>query len=132
MSEPTEIDLAAYALLEAKAAEEQARNARLAAEKHLIELIGVKDEGTVSKKTAYYKVVTTGKLTRTLVAASDMPDAVYHAITRVKHELDVKALKALATADPRAYQEALRYVSTKPAKPAVKVEQIPQQQQEAA
>lgn len=133
MSEPTEIDLAAYSLEQAKAAEAQARDARIAAEEHLIALVGLKEEGTMTAKTDYYKVATTGKLTRTLnlEEAAMLPDDLFAEITRTKHELDVKALKALATARPEDYRAALRAVVTKPAKAAVKVELI-QQSQEAA
>lgn len=73
-NEPSEIDIAAFQYMEAKGVEAAATNARLAAEEHLISLIGLKEEGTTSKKTAYYKVSTTAKLNRTLIA-DRVPDA---------------------------------------------------------
>ena len=133
MSEPTKIDLAAYALQQAKQSEEQAREARIAAEQHLIDLVGLKEEGTTTVKTDFYKASTTGKLNRKLNATADMPDELYHEITRVKHELDVVKLKKLATENPIRYQEACKWIVSTPAKPSAKVELLqPQQSQEAA
>jgi hypothetical protein len=129
MSEPTQIDIAAHAFNEAKKAEAQAREARIAAEEHLISLVGLKEEGTTTVKTDWFKVSTTGKLTRSV--ADDMPTEVWRMISRVKSELDVSALKKLATENPDAYREATKYLITKPAKPSAKVELI-QQSQEAA
>lgn len=126
MTAPTELDLAAHEYECAKAEEARARDVRLAAEQRLIDLVGLKEEGTEAKKTAYYKVSTTAKLTRTLnmEQASMLDPVVFDAIARVKHELDVRGLKSLATSNPDAYRAALRAVTTKPTKPAVKVEQI--------
>ena len=134
MSEPTKIDLAAYALQQAKQSEEQAREARIAAEQHLIDLVGLKEEGTTTVKTDFYKASTTGTLNRKLNATADMPDELYHEITRVKHELDVAKLKKLATENPIRYQEACKWIVSTPAKPSAKVELLnqTQQSQEAA
>ena len=131
MTEPTDIDLAAYALHEAKRAEDQAREARIAAEQHLVDLVGLKEEGTTTVKTDFYQVSTTGKLNRKLNATADMPDGLHHEITRVKHELDVVKLKKLATENPIRYQEACKWIVSTPAKPSAKVELL-QQSQEVA
>lgn len=131
MTEPTKIDIAAYALQQAKQSEDEAREARIAAEQHLIDLVGLKEEGTTTVKTDFYKVSTTGKLTRAVDPKSPMSNEVWKMISRVKSELDVKALKALATSNPAAYQEACKGLITKPAKASAKVELL-QQNQEAA
>jgi hypothetical protein len=131
MSEHNPLDELAYQLEERKAAEAQARAERIKAEEALIEQIGLEDEGTRTVKTPWYKISTTAKLSRKLNAPSGCPDKVYHAIVRIKHELDVSAFKKLATNDPDAYRIACQAVETKPAKPEVKVERI-EQQQEAA
>lgn len=125
---PTDIDLAAHALSEAKRAEATARQARIEAEEALIALVGLKEEGTTSMQTDWYKVSTVGKLTRTLKATADTPPDLLEAITRTKRELDVTKLKRLATEDPVRYQAACKWITTKPAKPSAKVELIEQQE----
>lgn len=130
-NEPTPIDIAAHAFSEAKKAENAAREARIAAEEHLISIVGLKEEGTTTVKTEWFKVQTTGKLTRALAQDADIPSDIWRMISRVKSELDVAALKKLATTNPDAYREAVKHIITKPAKPSAKVELI-QQSQEAA
>lgn len=129
--QPTDIDLAAHAFIEAKKAESKAREARIAAEEHLISLVGLKEEGTTTVKTAWFKVQTTGKLARSLKATADMPDTLYHEITRVKHELDLAKLKQLATTNPIRYQDVCRWIETKPTKPSAKVDHLAQKQESA-
>ena len=118
------LDELAYQLEQRKAAEAQARAERIKAENALIEAVGLKEEGINTTKTQWYKISTTGKLNRKLVATTDMPDKLYHAITRTKHELDVTALKKLATSHPEQYREACRFIEATPAKPSVKIERI--------
>jgi hypothetical protein len=122
---PTELDMAAQAWREAKAKEEKARLARLDAESKIIELVGVKDEGSFSITTDYFKVSTTGKMTRRL------DDAAYMAIREdlplgldpvvLRPAIDMKAFRQL-----EKHPEVMRLFSvcltTKPAKPSVKVE----------
>lgn len=134
--DPAALDAAVFAFYEAKQAEEQARNHRLHCENRIIELVGVKEEGTQSVKTDQYKISTAVTLTRTLVAnygeALDaLPAEIFNAIVKHKPQLDVTAFKALATANPEAYRIACGAVIAKPAKPSVKLE-ILQPQQEAA
>jgi hypothetical protein len=121
---PTPIDIAAHAFYEAKKAENAAREARIAAEEHLISVVGLKEEGTMSVKTEWFKVSTTGKLTRSVDQTSAMPVELWRMISRVKSELDVAALKKLATTNPDAYREAVKHIITKPAKASAKVELI--------
>jgi len=124
---PTDIDFVAWELLEAKRLEEEARQRRLEVETRLIDLIGVKEEGTTSIKTAYFKASTTGSLTRTLVkdwegVLAQLPDWVTDTVIRYKYEVAVSGLKEIATKAPNLYAECLKAIVTKPAKPAVKVE----------
>lgn len=130
MSEPTELDLAAYALIEAKQQEEAARNARLAAEERLIELIGVKEEGTTSKTTDFYKISTVGNLTRSLdevrfdEVREAIGDVLFETFVTYIPKLSVSGFKRLASANPDAFKVAARCVASRPAKPTVKVEEI--------
>jgi hypothetical protein len=130
------LDAAVFAFYEAKQAEERARNTRLECENRIIELIGVKEEGTQSVKTDLYKISTSVTLTRTLVehygAALDALDAeTFNAIIKHKPVLDVTAFKKLAIANPEAYRIACGAVVSKPGKLAIKLDII-EQKQEAA
>ena len=128
MSEPTELDLACQAYREAKADEEQARNIRLEAEERILSLVGVKEEGTTSAKTEWFKVATVGNVSRSLIAdelpkvKSMMDPAVFDQAIRYEPKLSVSGLKAIATANPDAYRVLLSAVMTKPAKPTIKLE----------
>lgn len=132
--EPTDIDLAAHAYQQAKAAEDQARNARLAAEEHLIDLVGLKgDEGTKTAKTAWYKVSTVAKLTHSLnrekagEIRGQFDEETFYSVFVPDMKLSVSALKKLATANPDLYRIACQAVASKPAKASVKVELISQE-----
>lgn len=136
MNEPTELDRAAFALMAAKDSEQQARQHRIACEQRVIELLGCKEEGSQSEKTAWYKVTTTGSLDRTLVenygaVLDDLPPEIFNSLIKFKPVLDVRALKTLATANPDAYRVACRAILTKPTKPSVKVELLAQTQEAA-
>lgn len=135
-TEPTELDIAAYELLKAKDSEHQARQYRLACEQRVLDLLGCKEEGSQSTKTAWYKVTTTGILDRALVddygtKLDELPPEIFNALIKFKPTIDVRALKALASANQDAYRIACRAVVTKPAKPSVKIERL-EQTQEAA
>jgi hypothetical protein len=121
------IDLASWDLLKAKAAEDAAREHRLFCESRLIELIGLKEEGTQTIKTDYFKASTTQSMTRNLAEGwfdvlSKEDPAIMEALIKFKTEVSVTGLKALATTNPDAYRRVLPAIVTRPSKPAVKVE----------
>ena len=127
-STPTDLDLACQAYREGKANEELARNARLSAEERILSLVGVKEEGTTTVKTEWFKVATVGNLTRTLLV-DELPKVqglidqrIYEQVIKHEPKLSVSGLKAVATANPDAYRVLLAAVTTKPAKATVKVE----------
>lgn len=132
-TQPTELDSACYRFQQAKAAEDQARNERLSAEKEVLRLVGFKEEGTTSAKTAWYKVKTVGKLNRSIVAnrlsevQSLVPTAIFEQVIRYKPELSLSGLRAVEKANPGIYQVLVRAIVTKPAKASVSVELIEQQ-----
>lgn len=137
-NEPSPLDIAAFNLEQAKLAEDQARLTRLAAEDAIIALVGAKEEGSKSAKTTWYKLTTTGSLTRSLVQNwrevldDDAIDAEsFAAAIKMEPKLSVSGLKAVATANPEAYRVLCNAIVTKPAKVAVKVEKI-EQKKEAA
>jgi hypothetical protein len=133
---PTPIDQAAYDFFLAKEGEETARAHRIACEAALIHLIGLKEEGTKTEKTSFYKVSTTQPITRTLTAdygtqMDDLPAEILQAIVKWKPQVDVSELKALASLNPEQYRIACRGIVCKPGKAGVKVEQIIQKQEAA-
>lgn len=119
------LDELAFELEQRKAAEEAARAERIKAENAIIEAVGLKEEGTKTIKTDWYRISTIAKLSRAFTDHADtMPLELYNRITKVKQELDPVRLKALATEDPKAYQEVIKHIATKPTKSAVKIERI--------
>lgn len=128
--QPTEIDIAAQALRDAKRSEEDARIARLVAEEDLITLIGVKAEGTTTVKTEFFKVSTVGKLTRSLdeaafrAIADDIPAAFRDRLVRWKPELVAAEVRHIEHNEPEIYRVLAQALTVKPAKPAVSVELI--------
>jgi hypothetical protein len=126
--QPTELDLAAQALREAKARLDASRLEVANAESHIVDLVGIKgDEGSKSAKTAYFKVTTTAKLTRSLIpdALADVqdqvPQAIYEQVIQYAPKLSLTGLRACEKANPDAYRAFCQAISTKPAKASVKV-----------
>jgi len=136
MSQPSPIDQAAYVLSAAKKAEDAARNHRIQCEQALIALTGLKDEGSQTVNSTYYKVTVTQTLNRTLkddyLARMDgvSLDTLSYLVSS-KPVLNVKTLKALEKHDPEQYAIAIQGIVTKPAKPSVPVELISAQQEAA-
>lgn len=122
----TELDIFCQHWRESKAAEDAARAERIKVEEQIISVVGVKEEGTVSRKTDWFKLSTTGKLTRTLDDKAFMAirDQVPDAISPVEFapKLNLRKLRDLETTNPDAYRLVASCLVTKPAKPAVRVE----------
>jgi len=128
LPEPTALDVACQAYREAKAREEQARNDRLVAEERILSEVGCKEEGATTVKTQWFKVTTSGSLTRKLIPEhvtklrALLALDVLEQVISYEPKLSVSGLKAVATANPEAYRVLCSAIVTKPAKPAVKVE----------
>ena len=124
---PQPIDLLAFELGKAKDAEAAAKAKRIEIEVALIELAGIKEEGSTTTNGNFFKVTTTGKLTRKLDEKTWRSIAGQFngtAPVRTKVELDTRALKKLAVDNPELFQLALSAIVTKPAKGAVKIEEV--------
>ncbi|NCC41565.1 MAG: hypothetical protein EOM21_19525 [Gammaproteobacteria bacterium] len=127
---PTALDQAAYELLEAKRREDEARNARLAAEERVIQILGTNgSEGTKRENTNWYKVSTVTSLTRTLhpewrelLDDDDLDAETFSRVIKTEPKLSIGELKKVATENPTAYAVLARAIISKPAKIAVKVE----------
>ena len=126
MSEPIRLPALAAAWLQAKADEDAAKTRRYEIEKEIVAAVPVKDEGTAKTEVGALRVSVTTKLTRSVdtdalqTAWASLQPTVQKAFNW-KADLSVSALKRL---DEQEAAQALRYVTTKPAKPAVKVEAI--------
>jgi hypothetical protein len=132
-----DLDQLAYALEVAKQHEQEARDNRLRAEEALIAAVGLKDEGTQSAKTNWYKVSVTQSLDRKLTddyaeRLDSLPPDLFCRLIKHKPSLNVTAFKQLAVANPEVYRLVCSAVVTKPSKPSVKIERIENTQKEAA
>lgn len=124
---PQPIDLLAFELKKAKELEASAREKRVQIENQIIEAAGIKEEGSTTANGNFFKVTTTGKLTRKLDEKAWRSIAGQFngtAPVRTKVELDTRALKRLAVDNPELFQLALSAITTKPAKGAVKIEEV--------
>ncbi len=126
MNAPTPLPALAAAWLQAKADEDAAKTRRYEIEKEIVAAVPVKDGGTAKTEVGALRVSVTTKLTRSVdtdalqTAWASLQPTVQKAFNW-KADLSVSALKRL---DEQEAAQALRYVTTKPAKPAVKVEAI--------
>lgn len=123
-----EIDQLAYDLINAKMAEDVARHNRILVEGKIIEKLGVKDEGSTTHKGEKYKIITTGKITRSLDVGTwdaikgHVPSELWP--VTMKPEIDIKGLKWLREHNEPIYATVCQAISAKPAKPAVAFEEI--------
>ncbi|WP_422460290.1 DUF7173 family protein [Endozoicomonas sp. ALB115] len=130
LNEPGLLDRLAYELEEAKRQEAEARNARVAIEEQILTHVGVKEEGSATVKSDYYKVTTTGGMTRTLNGKKwaeingQLPNEVVQNVVRLKPELDTRQFKALKDLNPQQYAIVAQAVTSKPRKASVKIERL--------
>jgi DNA-binding TFAR19-related protein (PDSD5 family) len=123
-------DRIASQYIEAKRREEKAKADRLAAEEKLCELFGVKPEGSQTVSTDFFKVTTTGNMTRSIDAdrfaeiAKTIPKAIRDRVIRTKVEPNLTELRKLEESNPDVYRALAAALTVKPAKASVKVEII--------
>lgn len=124
------LDQLAYALEQAKADEERARGARIAAETALLDAIGVEGEGSKTHKTDFYKITTKASINRSIDRAAfeqvqaNAPARVVESVFRLKPELNLSAYKELQKLDPATFAIVATCVTEKPGKPSVSIERI--------
>ena len=126
---PQPVDLLAFELSKAKKLEASAREKRVQIEEQLIELMGVREEGATTNEGNFFKVTTTGKLTRKLdVKAFAEIKSKFRcrpAPVKTTVSLDVRAFKKLAVEEPDLYQLMCETcIETKPAKTSVTVVEV--------
>lgn len=126
---PSPIDLAAWNVQVKQTALNTAQMELDQAKQALIDLVGVKDDGSQSTKTGYFKITTIGGFNRTLskdwetIIGQEGHD-VMDLIIRRKPEVSPTGLKQLAIQDPDAYRRVAKAIITKPAKVAVRIENL--------
>ena len=112
--------------LDAKSAENTAKDQRLLIEAAICGLVDVPTEGTNTTTTGQYKCKTVGKLTRKLDPAiwaeieQDIPEELRP--VQVKLSLDIKKLKAIETANPAVWSKIAKAVTSTDAKPSISIE----------
>tara|TARA_R110001583_G_C5418004_1_gene387546 strand:- start:174 stop:581 length:408 start_codon:yes stop_codon:yes gene_type:complete len=124
---PQPVDLLGFELAKAKKLEASAREKRVQIEQQLIEAIGAKEEGATTQAGNFFKVTTTGKLTRKLDVKAFNAIAAQlgeHAPVKTTVSLDVRKLKTLAVDEPVMFNMMLDVIETKPAKTAVTVVEV--------
>jgi hypothetical protein len=125
-----EVDVLALRWLEAKRAEHNAQKERIAIEAQICASVGLKDEGSTTLKTDCFKVTTTGKINRSvdveelIKVAAQLPAPIVDRLIRHKAEVVVSELRYVQENEPEAYKLIARFLTAKPAKPAVAVEAI--------
>jgi hypothetical protein len=128
----SEQDVAAQEWLDAKAREDKAKQDRLAAEEKIITLFGAKPEGSKTEKTDFFKVETTGNVTRSVdqsaigLMKKSLPKKLFESVFKVKYDLSVSGVKKLQQENPELYVVVSACVTSKPAKASVKVSRIEQ------
>lgn len=123
---PLTLDDLAEQFQRAKEDEAAAKERRLEVEGQIVAaMTDLKEEGTTTEKTDYFKVSVTTKLTRTLdyPAYLDLESQIPEGIRCVtlKPEIDLKKLRAMEMVRPGF---SAQFVTTKPSKPTIKVEAI--------
>lgn len=125
------LERAAEALIQAKAAEQQAQQARLVAELEVLDLLGEIDgEGTTKFEAGNYKLTVRTSMNRTVDKdelariAPQVPEAIAKRLFRWKPELDLKELRFVQSNEPELYGLIAQAITMKSAKPSITVERV--------
>lgn len=112
--------------LSAKAVEDNAKEARIAAEEAVVAILGCKEEGSETHKQYGYKVTITGRVNRTIdqSAWDSVADKIPSHLSPIKYKpaLDLKGLRYLQQNEPGIYRIAAEAITATPGKPSVKIE----------
>lgn len=114
--------------LEAKHAEVQALEKRREIEEEILSMIQTRDEGTTSETMGSLKLSVTFKMDRKVDANgvqevwNMLPPLVQEAFIW-KPDLVLRHARAIESANPEAYKILAQFITVKPARPSVKVEQ---------
>lgn len=122
------IDALADRIVQLKGEKQDIQNQIDECQAALIEIVGIKDEGSQSFHTDRYLVGTTQGITRTLdrtevlKLADRLPEDTYKNVFTWKPALDLANYRALKDMAPNLASMVDEAITSKPSKPAVKVE----------
>lgn len=122
------IDALADRIVQLKGEKQDIQNQIDECQDALIEIVGIKDEGSQSFHTDRYLVGTTQGITRTLdrtevlKLADRLPEDTYKNVFTWKPALDLSNYRALKDMAPNLASMVDDAITSKPSKPAVKVE----------
>ena len=125
-----ELHTLAQQRVEAKANEDAAVAARRAIDARIAELLGKLEEGTLKTDVGLLRVSVSYSLTRKVSNQADLQQAwgsmseLQRTAFRWKPEVDVRALKAMESTHPAAAAPLSVFITSTPASPTVKVEQL--------
>lgn len=124
------MELLAANWLAAKRDEDTARALRLSIEGEMLAVLPAVEEGIIKATYGgHFQVGATYRLTRKVDTErlkddwATLPGRVQAAFTW-KADVSITQLRAMEKAAPLDYAEALHYITTSPAKPAIKIEEI--------
>ena len=129
MNAPLTLEQLASAWQAAKADERAANARRLEIEEQIVEALPLADEGTQTVEAGPYKVKVTTKISRSvdtkaLQAHWNSLSAFAQDVFTWKADLSLSALRRLQENHPSLYPSIATYITSKPAKPAVVVEEV--------
>lgn len=123
------LELLAANWLSTKRDEDAARALRLNIEEQMLTLLPAVEEGVAKATCGHFQVGATYRLNRKVDTEklkddwNTIPGRVRAAFTW-KADVSITQLRAMEKAAPLDYAEALHYISTSAAKPAIKIEEV--------
>ena len=123
------LDELAYKWKEYKRLEEEANKERLEVEKTILSYIEGKEEGTVTKKTNYYKISVIYGIDRKVDSeiasslSSELGDE-YERIFKWEAKIDIKEMRFLVEKKPDVYALVAKAMTSKPKKPSFKIDEV--------
>jgi|TARA_Y100000310_G_scaffold299273_1_gene333984 hypothetical protein len=129
MEQPT-ADQLAFALENAKEKEARAKRIRIEWEEAIIAKMGAHEEGALTIQSDYYKITTTGKVSRTLDQSkvpeliAELPEALAAKLFKVEFKLNTKLLKSLPDTNPEMAKKVSAAITAKPGKTTVSVTRL--------
>lgn len=130
--EVQEIDRLAYEWSKAKRKEAEARERRADIEERIAAIIGVKEEGTVTLNTDWYKITTNGGFNRSVDRKvldnieRDIPPQYLGMVFDYKPSLRLKEFRTLKKTDPEIHRLVSKCITAKPKKTAISVKKLEQ------
>lgn len=124
------LEHACAALEAAKDAEAKATAARIQAERAVLDMLPAKIEGSLTEHASGWKVTATFGVNRTIDRAAlesvreVIPVALFEQAVEYKPALVLAGLRYLQSNEPDTYRVLAQAITSKPAKPSVKVERV--------